>query len=334
MNAAAALDPQIFEAGLDGGLTAHGGAADNRRMLAKLGGQFDAGILQSLAGGDQGKLREAVDVSILAAGKIFQGIVAAHFGAVLESKGGEGGGLGRAKGGAASAERGPVIRYIQAERGNHSQARDGDAARGHASGGRRRGIERRRGRGGGEDLLHAFDNIVEGFEGADVVVGDGNLEGVFELEKQGKDVERIDTEVLQAGVQLDGIGRDALHGRGCGDHLLCDFISHLAYPPSSVVRPREQSARITVRANCFLRGLKQAYTTRRETSNSSRSERGGARRFFAAGQGVGGDGCSSSFLAAAGGNFSMLLRKVTSCQIWVSFSVLFQAGIPVQRRPC
>src|SRR6202453_4810792 len=162
MNAAAALDPQIF----------------------------NAGILQSLAGGDQGKLGEAVDVSILAAGKIFQGIVAAHFGAVLKSKGGAVGGLDGANGGAASAERGPVIRYIQAERGNHSQARDGDAARGHASGGRRRGIERRRGRGGGDDLLHAFDNIVDGFEGADVVVGDGNLEGVFELEKQSKDVER------------------------------------------------------------------------------------------------------------------------------------------------
>src|ERR1700677_1571387 len=258
MNAAAALDPQIFKAGLDGGLTADGGAADNRRLLAKLGGQFDAGILQSLAGGDQGKLREAVDVSILAAGKIFQGIVAAHFGAVLKSKGGAVGGLDGANGGAASAERGPVIRYIQAERGNHYQARDGDAARGHASGGRRRGIERRRGRRGGDDLLHAFDDIVDGFEGADVVVGDGNLEGVFELEKQSKDVERIDTEVLQAGVQLDGIGRDALHGRERGDHLLCDFISHLAYPPSSVLR-------------------------RRETSNSSRSGRGGARRFFAAG---------------------------------------------------
>src|ERR1700678_2514785 len=128
MNAAAALDPQIFKAGLDGGLTADGGAADNRRLLAKLGGQFDAGILQSLAGGDQGKLREAVDVSIIAAGKIFQGIVAAHFGAVLKSKGGAVGGLDGANGGAASAERGPVIRYIQAERGDHSQPRDGVAA--------------------------------------------------------------------------------------------------------------------------------------------------------------------------------------------------------------
>src|SRR6202453_1855227 len=119
MNAAAALDPQIFKAGLDGGLTADGGAADNRRLLAKLGGQFDAGILQSLAGGDQGKLREAVDVSILAAGKIFQGIVAAHFGAVLKSKGGAVGGLDGANGGAASAERGPVSPYIQAGGGNH-----------------------------------------------------------------------------------------------------------------------------------------------------------------------------------------------------------------------
>jgi hypothetical protein len=45
-------------------------------------------------------------------------------------------------------------------------------------------------------------------------------------------------------------------------------------------------------------------------------------------------GVNSNSFRAAGGSFSTLLKKVTSCQVCVSFSVFFHAGIPDHRIPC
>jgi hypothetical protein len=56
----------------------------------------------------------------------------------------------------------------------------------------------------------AVDHVAYGLDGAECVVGDLDVEGLFDLEGDVDLVERIDVEFVEGTGQRDGIGGDAL----------------------------------------------------------------------------------------------------------------------------
>ena len=82
MDAAAALNPKILKAGFNRRLSAHGRAADDRRLLAQRRSQLDARIAECFASRDHGELRKAVELVSRHPGSAL-GIKAADLGAVV-----------------------------------------------------------------------------------------------------------------------------------------------------------------------------------------------------------------------------------------------------------
>ena len=171
-------------------------------FFCMLGRQLELRIAEGFARGDHGELREAVELRVLAADKMLQRIEAADLRAVrhFQADAGDVRDLQRTDAGAAFGKGFPVFGEIQSERRNDSQPGDGDAARGHPLDRRAGRAGARLGRSGGKDLLDAVDDVVDGLDGADVVVGNGNLESVFEFEEQCENVEGIDAHFLEVRV--------------------------------------------------------------------------------------------------------------------------------------
>ncbi len=118
MNAAAPLYPQVREPGLDGCLPSDCGAADNRRAHALLRQKLDSGIAECFPRCDDGKLREAVELGVLAAFEMFQWVEAVDLRAVLklQSHARDVGDRQRPDPRAPRAKGFPVLREIQAKR--------------------------------------------------------------------------------------------------------------------------------------------------------------------------------------------------------------------------
>src|SRR5690348_14886113 len=62
----------------------------------------------------------------------------------------------------------------------------------------------------------AFDHIADGLQAAERVVGNFDVEGLLDLERDVDLVERVDVQLFKRAVQSDGLGRDALR---LGDDL-------------------------------------------------------------------------------------------------------------------
>src|SRR5580658_9103534 len=135
--------------------------------------------------------------------------------------------------GAAFTKRIPVFGHVEAERRDDSHACDGDAAWRHvrsapmfrsekremrssrwaASGGRRSGANRGVRRRSGDDFLDAFDDVADRANRADVVVRDRDFERVLEFEEKGKNIEGIDTQILEVRFEGDFVRGNSLHRR-------------------------------------------------------------------------------------------------------------------------
>jgi hypothetical protein len=64
--------------------------------------------------------------------------------------------------------------------------------------------------GGGAEFGDAGDHVAYGFDGAECVVGDFDVEGLFDLEGDVDFVEGVDVELVEGAGQRDGVGGDAL----------------------------------------------------------------------------------------------------------------------------
>ena len=60
------------------------------------------------------------------------------------------------------------------------------------------------------DFADSCDYVAYGFEGAEGVVGDLDVEGLLDLEGDVDLVEGVDGEGVEGAVERDGLGRDAL----------------------------------------------------------------------------------------------------------------------------
>ena len=78
-------------------------------------------------------------------------------------------------------------------------------------------------------LMPIYD-VIDGFDRANIVVRDGNFEGVFQFEEQSKNVERIDAQILQIRIQRNFVGRNPLHGSQRRNYLVSNSIGHRALP--------------------------------------------------------------------------------------------------------
>jgi hypothetical protein len=67
-------------------LPAHARSRGDHRLFQQLAAERDSGVLHRLPRGDHRKLGEAIQVILQAAGKMFFGIEAAHFRAVLKTQ--------------------------------------------------------------------------------------------------------------------------------------------------------------------------------------------------------------------------------------------------------
>ena len=63
---------------------------------------------------------------------------------------------------------------------------------------------------GGVEFGHAVDHVAYGFDGAEGVVGDLDVEGFFDLEGDVDLVEGVDVELFEGAGERDGVGGDAL----------------------------------------------------------------------------------------------------------------------------
>src|ERR1700733_9499547 len=84
------------------------------------------------------------------------------------------------------------------------------------------------GGGGGAEFGDAGDHVAYGFDGAEGVVGDFYVEGLFDLEGDVDLVEGVDVELVEGAGQCDGVGRDALRlgddvNTAAGDLVHSDF---------------------------------------------------------------------------------------------------------------
>ncbi len=65
-------------------------------------------------------------------------------------------------------------------------------------------------------LLDADDHVAYGLEGAERIVGDLDVEGLFDLEGDVDLVEGVDVELFEGAGERDGVGGDVL---GLGDDV-------------------------------------------------------------------------------------------------------------------
>ena len=78
-------------------------------------------------------------------------------------------------------------------------------------------------------LIPIYD-VIDGLDRTNIVVRNGNLEGVLQFEEQRKNVERIDAQILQICIQRNFVRRNPFHGSQRRNYLVSNSIGHRALP--------------------------------------------------------------------------------------------------------
>jgi hypothetical protein len=185
----------------------------------KLGRPGNSGVADGLARGDHGELRETVHEVGAAVVEVWLMAVTLYLGAVLEAELGAVGGFNGGDAGAALAKRLREFRGIPAQSADRAHAGDGHAPHALLAGFRAVGF-------GGDQLLDALAHLADVAHVAHLVVGNADIEFIFEGEEDFDGIHGIDPQLLEIALDRHRWKGNALGG---GDHLqhpLDQFVGH------------------------------------------------------------------------------------------------------------
>jgi len=196
VHAAVAQLVQLPKADVFRALAAHARPGDDGGALAKLGRPRNSSVSDGLARGDYGELRETVHEVGAAVVEVWLMAVTPHLGGVLEAQQGAVHGFDGGDAGAALAQRLRELRGIPAQSADGAHTGDGHAPHALLAGLRAVGF-------GGDQLLDALAHLADVAHAAHIVVGNADIEFIFEGEEDFDGIHGIDAQLLEIALDRD-----------------------------------------------------------------------------------------------------------------------------------